>query len=108
MPSANDPNNKRTISVGFMVCLVVADFEGLFPRINLPNLHGEVKPETKSKRVIEVIREVLPTVMPNTMRREVIDSMVQSFRVLRKDERVTISGSMTEADAKKFIEGGKK
>ena len=86
----------------------MADFEGLFPRINLPNLHGEVKPETKSKRVIEVIREVLPTVMPNTMRREVIDSMVQSFRVLRKDERVTISGSMTGADAKKFIEGGKK
>ena len=64
--------------------------------------------ETKSKRVLEVIRELLPTVMPDATRREVIDTLVKSFRVVRKDSQVTITGSMSEADAKKFIVGGKK
>ena len=64
--------------------------------------------ETKSKRVLAVIREVLPAVMQDATRRELVDKLVESFRVTRKDERVTISGSMTEADAKKFIEGRRK
>jgi hypothetical protein len=64
--------------------------------------------EKKARRVLEVIREQLPTAMPDPTRRDVIDSLVKSFRVTRKDEQVTIAGSMTEADAKKFIAGGKK
>ena len=64
--------------------------------------------EKKAKRVVGVIREQLPTAMPDATRREVIDSLLEAFRVTRKDGRVTIAGSMSEADAKKFIAGGKK
>jgi hypothetical protein len=71
---------------------------------------AEVGPtlEKKAARVLEVIREKLPDVVADETRREVIDALVKSFRITRKGERVTIAGTMSEADSKKFIEGGKK
>ena len=64
--------------------------------------------EKKAARVLEVIREKLPEVMPDETRREVVDALVKSFRVTRKGETVTITGTLSAAESKKFVEGGKK
>jgi hypothetical protein len=63
--------------------------------------------EKKAARVLEVIREKLPEVMPDETRREVVDALVKSFRVTRKGEKVTITGTLSAADSKKFVEGKK-
>lgn len=64
--------------------------------------------EKKAARVLDAIREKLPEVMADEARREVIDALVKSFRVTRNGARVTIGGTMSAADSKKFVEGGKK
>ena len=64
--------------------------------------------EKKAARVLDAIREKLPEVVADETRREVIDALVKSFRVTRKGEKVTITGTLSAADSKKFIAGEKK
>lgn len=59
--------------------------------------------EKKFTKMLEIIRELLPTLLPDTGKRAVIDKLLRSFRVSRQDTRITLSGKIPEIEWRKMF-----
>jgi hypothetical protein len=59
--------------------------------------------EKKAKRVVEVLRELLPKVAADPARRAILDNLLKSFRIERKDALLTVTGKMSLAEARKLF-----
>lgn len=59
--------------------------------------------EAKAKRVLEVLRGLLPTLFPNATKRAVMEDLLKSFTVTREDARVTLTGKLLESDWRKML-----
>lgn len=59
--------------------------------------------EEKSKRVLEILRNLLPTLFPNKTKRDVMDALLQSFRITRKDRRISLVGKLPESEWRKLL-----
>jgi hypothetical protein len=59
--------------------------------------------EARSKRALEKLRELLPTLVADKEKRAVLDALLKSFKVSRKDDRVTLVGTLSEADGRKLM-----
>lgn len=51
--------------------------------------------ERKAKRVLDILREMLPTLYPDKTKRDVVATLLDSFKVSSKDERVLLTGQLT-------------
>ena len=59
--------------------------------------------EERSKKALEKLREILPKLVANKEKLAALDSLLRSFKVSRKDERVTLVGTLPEALARKLM-----
>ena len=59
--------------------------------------------ETKCKRVLTVLRDVVPKAVDSEPHRRVLDGLLKSFRVSRKDARVTLSATLSRDDARLLL-----
>lgn len=65
---------------------------------------AEVGPvlEKKFTRMLEIVRELLPTLMPDANKRSVVEKLLRSFVVTRKEGRIHLTGKIPEMEWRKM------
>ncbi len=62
---------------------------------------------TKSEETLKHLRENLDKLVPNKQRRTVLDALLKGFRVTRKENVVTLAGTLPEEGVRKLLTVGK-
>ncbi len=62
---------------------------------------------TKSEETLRHLRENIDKLVPNKQRRTVLDALLKGLRVTRKDNRVTLAGTLSEEDVRKLLTAGR-
>jgi hypothetical protein len=65
------------------------------------DLAGELA--TKSAEALKQLRGNLARLVPNEKQRDIVDALLKGFRVSRKDTVVTLTGKLSEDDARKLL-----
>jgi hypothetical protein len=64
-------------------------------------LAGELA--AKSENALKLLRDNLAKLVPNEKQRDVLDAFLKGFRIGRKDNVVTLTGKLSEEDARKLL-----
>src|SRR5262245_10007594 len=100
-----DEPTRETFSQFDHVTLRVVPGKDVRFEVEVRGKSSEVGPvlEKKARRVLEILEELAPTLYPDKTKRDVLVGLLKSFRVSRKEESVTLTGTLSDAAWRKLL-----